>query len=207
MEIGHGGRRLSLHHLDVLQAFARAAREVLRHGIVFQDAGHDLEIADPSREGIGQRLEHKYGQRLGVGDFSLYFAAFAGGFTVAGGRAALRRVRKHLGQQIEERRAADIVQRGSQHYRVDAFGLECLAQAFAQVFDRQRALLEKFLHQRVIALGDHFHQGFMRDLGRLGQVLGNLLDLGLAVAVRRVDVRFHGDQVDDPAERFLRADR
>ena len=114
---------------------------------------------------------------------------------------------KHFDQQIEQRGAADIVQRGGQHDRVDALGLKCVAQALSQILDRQRALLEKFLHQRVVALGDHFHQRFVRDLRRLGQIRGNLLDLRLAVAVRRVDVRLHRDQVDDAAKRFLRADR
>ena len=112
-----------------------------------------------------------------------------------------------VGQQIEQRGTADIVQRGGQHDRIDALGLERLAQALPQVFDRQRALLEEFFHQRVIALGDHFHQRFVRGLGGLGQILGNLLDLRLAVAVGRVDMRFHRDQVDHPAKRFLRANR
>ena len=131
VQFGHGGRRLALHHLDVLQALARAAREILRHRVVFQDAGHHLEIADAPGERIGQRLEHKNGKRLGVADFSLHFVALAGGFAVADGRAALRRVRKHFRQQIEQRRAADIVQRGGQHDRVDALGLERFAQALS----------------------------------------------------------------------------
>ena len=43
--------------------------------------------------------------------------------------------------------------------------------------------------------------------GGLGQIRGNLLDLGLAVAVGRVDMRLHGDQIDHAAEILLRADR
>ena len=85
---------LALHHLDVLQALARAASKILRRRVVFQHAGHHLEIADPPGEGIGQRLEHENGQRLGVADFSLHFAALAGGLAVADGRAALRRDRE-----------------------------------------------------------------------------------------------------------------
>ena len=71
---------------------------------------------------------------------------------------------------------------------------------------RQRAFLEKFLHQRVVALGDHFHERFVCDLGRVRQIRGNLFDPRLAVAVRRVDMRLHGDQVDRAAKRFLRSD-
>ena len=136
VKIGDRRRRLALHHLDVLQALARSARKILRHRVVFQDAGHHLEIADPPGEGIGQRLEYKNGQRLRVADFSLHLVAFAGGLAVAHGRAALRRVRKHFGQQIEQRRAADIVQGGGQHDRVDALGLKGFAQAFSQILDR-----------------------------------------------------------------------
>jgi hypothetical protein len=71
----------------------------------------------------------------------------------------------------------------------------------------KRALVEKLLHQRVVAFGDHFHQGFVRFLGVLDEGCGNFFDFRLAVAIRRVGQRLHGDQVHHPAKAFLRTDR
>ena len=75
-----------------------------------------------------------------------------------------------------------------------------------QILDGKRALLKKLLHQLVVALGDHLDQLFVRLLGRLGHVRGNLFDLGAAVAVRRVDQRLHGHQIHHAAKIFFRAD-
>ena len=137
----------------------------------------------------------------------MHFISLAANVAVADGDASPRRIGKHFHQEIEQRGAADVVQRGRQHHRINALGLESVAQPFHQVFHRQRALLEELLHQRVVALGDHFHQCLMRSLGGLGEFPGNLLDFRFAIAIRCVNVRLHRDQVHDAMKTFLRADR
>ena len=207
VQFGHRRRRFALHHLHVLQALGRAAREILQRRVVLQHAGHHLEIADAPGEGIGQRLVHEDRYRLGVAGFPVYLTAFAADLGMADSDAAFGRIGKHIDQEIEQRAAADVVQRRGQHHRIDALGLKSFAQPFHQVLHRQRAFLEEFLHQRVVALGHHLHQRFVRHLGGFGEFRGNLFDFRLAVAVGRVHVRLHGDQVDHAAKIFLRADR
>ena len=115
--------------------------------------------------GSARVLNTKMESRLGRGDFALDAVAFVVGRRVARCLAAQRGRRENLDQEIQDRVAADIVQRGAQHHRKDALVSNCLAQPFLQILDRQRALLEKFLHQLVVALGDHLHQCFVRGLG------------------------------------------
>ena len=64
----------------------------------------------------------------------------------------------------------------------------------------KRAFVEKFLHQLVVAFGDQFHQRFVRCLRFFGQIGGNFLDFGFAVAIGRVDQRLHRDQINHAAE-------
>ena len=74
------------------------------------------------------------------------------------------------------------------------------------MFRRQRALLEELFHQGVVALGHHFHQRLVGGLRGVGQVRRNIALLALAVAIRRVGVGFHADQVDHALEVALGAD-
>jgi len=69
-------------------------------------------------------------------------------------------------------------------------------------FDRQRAFLEEFLHQRVVASRPS-PQRLVRHLGR-SKVGGNLFDFGLRPS--GVHVRLHRDQVTT-RENFSPADR
>jgi hypothetical protein len=100
VQLRYGGRRFSFHHLDVLQSFGRAPREILQRRVILENARHHLEISDPSGEWIGQRLEHKNGDRLGVADLSRYFASLVRGLAVTHGRPAFRRIGKHVGEQV-----------------------------------------------------------------------------------------------------------
>ncbi len=62
---------------------------------------------------------------------------------------------------------------------------------FLQILHRQRALVEKLLHQLVVAFGHHLHQRFVRRFRLLGEISRNFFDLRFAVAIRRVDQRLH----------------
>ena len=102
-----------------------------------------------------------------------------------GDLADIRR-RQNLRDEVQDRVAADIVQRRTQQYGKDALCLHGFAQALFQIFHRQRALVEEFLHQRVVALSDHFDQLLVRRFRFFGALGGNFVCLCLAVAIGRV---------------------
>ena len=138
--------RLALHHLDVLQAFGGVAIEILKRGVVLQHAGENFEVVDAPGEGIGDGLENGNREGLGVRDlsldgFGLVFARCGG--RMAGGLAARSRRGKDLGAEVQHRVAADVVQRGAQQHRKNFPVAQFFAQAFLQVFHRQRALFRK----------------------------------------------------------------
>ncbi len=66
--------------------------------------------------------------------------------------------------------------------------------------------VEELTHERVIAFGDEFDEGFMGGLGLLGHVGGDVFDAGASVASDFVVVGLHLDQIDDALEGFFRAD-
>ena len=74
------------------------------------------------------------------------------------------------------------------------------------VFDRQRAFLEEFFEQRVVAFRHHLDQRFVRAFAASAISAGNIAFLALAVAVERVGVRLHADQVHHALEIALGAD-
>ena len=116
------------------------------------------------------------------------------------------RSREDVHDEIHHQARADIMQGGSEQHREQAMGQDRLAQAFLQIGYREGALVEELLHQSVVALGDHFHQGFVGFLGVGEEGCGDLFDFRLAVAIRRVVQRLHGDQVHHPAKTLLRTD-
>ena len=75
------------------------------------------------------------------------------------------------------------------------------------VLFRDRALVEKLFHQRIVAFGNQFDQTLVRGLGLFLHVGRNVADSGFAVAAHFVGVSLHPYQVDHAAETFLRADR
>ena len=117
------------------------------------------------------------------GDFAIDGVAFVIGLLVAGENFAGRGRGENIGDEIQNGVAADIVERGAEHHRQDALGDYGFAQAFFQVRDRQRAFVEKFLHQRVVAFGDQFDQRLVRGFRFFGHLGGNFADLRFAVAI------------------------
>ncbi len=72
---------------------------------------------------------------------------------------------------------------------------------------RQRAGVEKFFEQRVVAFGHHFDQSFVSGLRGLGHIRGDLAFFPFSVAVERIGIRLHAHQIHDALEVLLRADR
>ena len=72
---------------------------------------------------------------------------------------------------------------------------------------RKGALVEELFHVGVVAFRHHLHQRFMRRL-RLAGVLGrDVAFLALSVAIRRVAIRAHANQIDDALKIALAAHR
>ena len=196
----------SLGHLDVLKTLLRAAIKIGEGGIIFQDAGHYFEVGDAAGEGIGEGFKNKNGKRLGRGDLAFDDFAFVIRSFVAGGVAADGGRGKNRDHQIQDRVAADVVEGGTKHDREKALGDDRFAEPDDEIVYRQSALVEKFLHELVVAFGDEFHQRFMAELGFFGEGLRDFFNLGDAIAVGRVNQGLHGDQVHHAAKTLFPAD-
>ncbi len=116
-------------------------------------------------------------------------------------------MREAIGDKGEQAGGSDVVQRGDHQYGENLFGDDGFAHAGNQVLNRDRAFAEKFIHQFVIAFGDHLDEFFVRFFCFVSERGGNFLDRRLAFAIGLVHVRFHADEIDDAAEAALGADR
>ena len=83
---------------------------------------------------------------------------------------------------------------------MQAPGAQRRPQPQAQVFFRQRPLLEELFHQLVVALGHHLDQGFVGLLGGVGELGGDVAHRGFAGAIALVAPSLHSDQVNQAAE-------
>ena len=108
MQLRDGDRRLSLHHLHVLEALDAAAVEIRHVRVVLQHPAHHFVIRDSARERVSQRLENEKGERLRIRDRALGGIPFALRLRIALRFAARARRGKNLHQKIQQRLAADI---------------------------------------------------------------------------------------------------
>jgi hypothetical protein len=89
---------------------------------------------------------------------------------------------------------------GNHQHGNNFFSDDGLANARDQVLDRNGAFTEEFFHQLVVAFGNHLYQLFVGFSRIVGQCRRNFLDFWSTVAIRRVHVRFHRDEIDDAAK-------
>src|SRR5580704_5496460 len=197
--------RFALHDLHVLKALTRAVIKIRERCIVFQHSGHHLEIVDASGERIRERLEYENRKRLGISDLALHWSTFAAGLAESARLSASGGIGEHIDDQIQDGVAADIVQRRTEHYRKQTPFLERQPQTLLEVLQRQRALLEEFLHQLVVALRNHLDQRFMRLFSRGSHIFGDFSCLGAAISVRRVNQRLHAEQIHHTSKLFFGA--
>src|SRR5579859_7295738 len=101
--------RFALHDLHVLKALTRAVIEIRESSVVFQHAGHYLEVIDAPGERIRERLEYENRKRLGIGDLALHWRAFAAGLAESAGLSARGGIGEHIDDQIQDCVAADVV--------------------------------------------------------------------------------------------------
>src|ERR1700730_15810923 len=91
--------RFALHDLHVLKAFARTVIKIRERSVVFQHAGHHLEIVDASGERIRERLEYENRERFRIGDFALGWTAVAAGLAESAGLSSGGGIGEHFDDQ------------------------------------------------------------------------------------------------------------
>ena len=116
-------------------------------------------------------------------------------------------MREYIREEGEQAGAAHVARGRNHQHGNNLFRDDGLANRGNQIFDGNRTFAEKFLHHFVVALGDHLDEFFVRFLGFVHQRVGNMVNGGFAIAIRRVEMRFHGHQVDNSAKSLLASDR
>src|SRR5882762_106465 len=205
MKLADFGELLALNNLDMLEAFREVAIVIDERGVVLQDAAFDLEIVDAAREEIGKRLKDKEGKRLAVVVPALDAVALAAGLLETYLRVLIG-VGEDVSEEGEQAGSANVMDRGGHQDGEDFFGDDGLSNGGDEVVDGDGTFPEKLFHHFVVAFGNHLYKLFVGFLGFVGERGGNFFDGGLAITVGLIDVRFHGHQIDHPAESSFRPD-
>jgi hypothetical protein len=82
-----------------------------------------------------------------------------------------------------------------------------LADRRLEAVARDLGLLEDQLDELVVVVGDLLEQVLARARGRVGELVGDVDDVDSLPELVLVEDRLHRDEVDDPAEVGLGADR
>ena len=160
-------------------------RRVRLHG-----AAEDAEDVDPSGEGVGDRLEDE--RRRAAADLDR--------------RLLLGRGRDALDEEVEQRGRAEVLARDPAGNREELAAGDGVLERVGDLVRGQLLTVEVALHQALVGLDDRVEQ----FLAVLGHLVGHLvrdrprLRLVLALGAR---VGGHMQQVDDPGQLVLRADR
>src|SRR6202040_977069 len=99
---------------DVGQLFLRAAAKVQHRGIIFQDAGEDLEVGNPSGEGIGHRFKDIERYWLRIGLVPLWWFSITGRRWVALHPLMLRGRGRVVDDEIHDPVGTDVTQSGAE---------------------------------------------------------------------------------------------
>src|SRR2546430_2392126 len=154
-------------------------------------ARQHAEDVDAPRERVGDRLEHERGGACAV--------------DVDRG-ALLRRRRDALHEQVEQRARPEVLSRDRAGDREDLAPRDRVLERMGDLVDRQLLAVEVPLHQRLVDLDDLVEE-LLAVLGHLVcQRGGNRLRIALALPVG-ARVGAHVDEVDDPRQLVLGADR
>ncbi len=198
-----GVNGLAEQRADVRQTFGSAGARVHQVRVVLEHAGDHFEIRDASRERIGDGFENERGNRLGILHRALDFLAVE--------RALPGSALGRAGEILDRRSSGSGRSPTLCSPEAHSTGKMRIWRTASRRPSRmcstgQRALVEELFEQRVVALGHHLDQRFVRRSARPRPGRGDVAFLALAVAVQRIGVRFHAHQVDHAFEVALRAD-
>ena len=149
------------------------------------------EDVDAAGERVGHRLEDE-GGALGAVDVDV--------------EVLLRRRRDALDEQVERRGRPEVLRRDTAGDREDLAARHCVLERVRNLLVRELLAVEVPLHQALVGLDDGVEQllAVLRDL--VGHLGGDLARRGLLASLG-ARVRLHVQQVDDPADLVLDADR
>ena len=190
----------------IRSVFRRARVEHARAGL--EPARVDAEVRELADERVGHDLERERGERLGV-------VGVAGGRAVVlalararGPRSAARRAGwQEVEHGVEQRLHALVLERGAAQHRRELDVERRLADRRDQAVGGNLGLLEDQLDELVVVVltvSSRCSRGDLRLVGDLGRDVG---DVEVLAELVLVEDRLHVDQVDDPAEVGLGADR
>ena len=172
VQFGHRRKRLAEQRADVRQTFVTAAcarSPGWRRSCTTPEI--TLKYETRPAEGIGDGFENESRHRLGV----LHRRArprLPLRVPFHGPRSA--GLGKFSSAKFRIRSLADIVQPGRAQHREDAHaGARPRAGLRAMCSTGQRALVEELFEQRVVALGHHLDQRFVRRSGGVGEIRGD----------------------------------
>ena len=203
-QLWDGNLLLSLQQLQLAHAFFVIFCRVPVRSVRFESAGEHAEQRYASGEWIGECFENECRWKCFGAPLERDFLPFR--------VAALDRLR-FVGRRqqrrdgIENRMAADIVRCRIEHHRENLMMPDLAFETVDQLFLRQTALLEKALHQSVVAFRHFLNELLAPIVGVALHVRRNVRGVELARTVRCVFVGLHRNEINDPVEILLFADR
>src|SRR5215218_200347 len=198
-----------VHLEDAADALGLAARDVEDARAGLELAGVNAEVGELADVGVGGDLEGECRERRVVGGVArcrLALVLAANRLDALDGRNVERR-REVVDDRVEQRLHALVLEGGAAE---DGRELEAeggFADRRLDARGRNLLILEDHLDDLVIEVRDLLEQVLARGRGLIGEVLGDLDDLLLLAEVVLVDDRVVLDEIDDPAEFALGADR
>src|SRR5829696_912171 len=200
-----------VHHQQAADPLGAAGRGVEHAAAGGELAGVDAEVGQLADVGIGHHLEGEGGEGSAV----VRRALGLGGSPVLALLGRLEPIDgwdlewrgEQLDDRVEQRLHALVLEGGAAE---DGRHLDVEGRAVKRLGDpvvRDLLVVEVSLHQLVVVVGAGLDQLGAVLLGLLGEVLGNVLVLELRAELVLPDERLVLDQVDDPDEVALLADR
>ena len=189
MNFGHRHSSLALHDRNMRELLLRAAGEVLYRSVVLHDPGVNLEIRNAPGKGIRDGLENVHRERFRVGDL-------ARGRLAIGARATLHappldRSGGIVHDEIHQLVGPDVAQARREQHGEQLVLADGIVQGGNQILFGNRAFVEEFFHQLVVAFGNQLDQLFVRLLGGAGQIGGYLTFLAFTASAELVSVSLH----------------
>ena len=195
---------VGVHLKDTRDALLLALHRIQHVGAGIQCAGVDAEVRELSDEGVGHDLEGQSREGLLIGGLAVVFVAVEVGSLdrrdVGRSRHELDdRVQKLLNALVSVSRAAADRDRGAR----DA----ALAERSLHFFHRGFLALQIHHHQVLVEVADLLHELRAPLLGLILHILGDRFNTDILSVLPVVIICLHLEQIDDPLELGLFADR
>src|SRR5919109_1989194 len=182
---------LALEREELADPLLRVGAGVHERRVAGERAAQDAEDVDPPGERVGDRLEDE-----GRG----------GGAVDADRHLLVGRGRDALGEQVEQRRRAEVLRRDAARDREDLAARDGGLERGGDLLRRELFALEVALHQRLVRLDDRVEELRVQVLDLVGELRRDLDRPALAVALG-AHVGLRVQEVDDPLQLVLAADR